>query len=49
MKRDAANYVSLEQIIAEKPTIIHISCHGSSYYDNEQKRDTYYLAFESVE
>lgn len=49
LKREAANYVNLNQIISEKPNILHISCHGDCEYDLATKKNTFYLAFESVE
>jgi hypothetical protein len=33
--KEVINWESLKQMIAKKPTIIHISCHGD--YDKEKK------------
>lgn len=47
VKRLAANYLTLRQIIEEKPTILHITSHGDSEYDADQARNIYFLAFEA--
>jgi CHAT domain-containing protein len=42
MRKEAANFETLKQILSKQPKIIHISCHGD--YDEESKQ--FYLAFE---
>ncbi len=42
IRKDAANFEVLKQVIASKPKIIHITCHG----DYEAKLNEFYLAFE---
>lgn len=42
MRKEAVNFESLKQIVASRPTIIHISCHG----DFDEKKKQFYLAFE---
>lgn len=46
VKRVAANFLTLRQVIDEKPTILHITCHGDSEFRKEQGRNIYFLAFE---
>jgi hypothetical protein len=31
------------------PKVIHISCHGDCIFDQKQKKNVYYLAFEQSE
>jgi CHAT domain-containing protein len=42
IRKDAANFEILKQILSKKPKIIHISCHG----DYEESVKQFYLAFE---
>ena len=37
--KQVANFESLKQTMANKPLMIHISCHGDSYFDMNERRN----------
>lgn len=47
VKREAATRLSFTQILQEKPTILHISCHGYFDYNSRKKKNIFSLAFEN--
>jgi len=44
IRKEAINFESLKKMVAQKPKIIHISCHGD--FDDEKKQ--FYLQFEGM-
>ena len=51
IRKEVANFENLKQVIAEKPLMLHISCHGDCYWDTSVKpaKNTFFLAFEGTE
>jgi CHAT domain-containing protein len=47
MRKDAIDYERFKTVLLKKPTMIHISCHGS--YIKENGKNLYYLALEEKE
>ncbi|TNV87843.1 hypothetical protein FGO68_gene1372 [Halteria grandinella] len=48
IKREPANKDTLEEIIKQHPTILHIYCHGNVKQDPDTKKDLYYLELEDT-
>jgi len=49
IRREVANFEKIKSVMAEKPIMLHISCHGDCYWDYKQKKNTYFLALEGTE
>ena len=49
--KEVANYENLKTVLARRPVMLHISCHGDCYWDTKVKppKNTFFLAFEGAE
>jgi hypothetical protein len=51
IRKEVANFENLKEVMACRPLMIHISCHGDQFLDTsgDPSRNQFFLAFEDAD